>query len=252
MSMIGRKSSSKDLNSLIGNPRPLSQVADTLTNKNNVSKRKSMFIPSALSENKENSDMESRRTPKDTKDLKTKNRRLGMVRSRTTTFSSEKTLAGFNLEPSDIISVETIPIDSPLSQKTKVDYVELSGVDPIEYPSYLANYVDKEETITSKPAKLHRTVNLSAYSDLMDSDPSRLPMGNRLSMEIEAQQLEEMRKQFKSQSDVKVKFVQNAIFISFFDAEQAQDTTNVRYWDQMELDLVDEEYDSDDKMYMYL
>lgn len=257
MSMIGRKSSSKDLNSLIGTPRPLSQLSETLNNNSNISnisKRKSMFIPSVLAENKENSDMDTRRTPKDIKDSKTKaNRRLGLVKSKTTTFSSEKTLAGFNLEPSDIISVETIPMDSPLSQKTKVDYGDLAGAGPIEYPSYLSNYVDKEEYPVSQPAKLHRTVNLSAYSDLMNSDPSRLPMGNRLSMKIEAQQLEEVRKHFKSQADVKVKFVENAIFLSFFDNDDmASNTPDARPWDQVDANLLNEEYDSDDKLYMYL
>lgn len=251
LSMIGRKSSTRDLHSLTGKSRPLSQVADKPNNISNISKRKSMFITSTRVENKENVEFDSKRTPKEAvKSL----RKLDLTKSRTTSiFSSEKTLAGFNREPSDIISVDTIPMDSPLSEKTKVDYVELdtSATDLIEYPSYLSNYVEKEEYAVSQPAKLHRTVNLSAYSDLMKSDPSRLPMGNRLSMKVEAQQLEEVRKQFESQADVKVKFVENAIFLSFFDAED--DGSNVaRTWDHMDAELIKEEYNSDEKMYLYL
>lgn len=246
MSIIGRKSSSKDLNSHIANPRPLSQVADTLTNQSTTSKRKSMFVPSVAAENKENSDVGC--TPKATRDGKIKNPALSMVKSRTTTFSSDKTIAGFGLDPRDNISIDTISVGSPLSQKTKVECGDSTGPDAIEYPSYLTNYVNKDDTAASKPAKLHRTVNLNAYKDLL-KDLSRLPMGNRLSMEIEAQQLEEMRKHFKSQSDVKVKFVENAIFISFFEDEGH---AAMRPWDQVDASLMSDEYDSDSKIYMYL
>ncbi|EEQ36565.1 hypothetical protein CLUG_00688 [Clavispora lusitaniae ATCC 42720] len=246
MSIRSRKSSIKDLSSIIGKPRPLSQSADTLLADNTVTKRKSMFVPSSVAENKENP--EQARSSKIPADLKGKRKSM-IFKSKTTNFSSEKTLTGVNSEPSDIISVETIPIDSPLSQKTKVESLDASPIGAMDYSIYLKDFVEKEEE-TSKPSKLHRTVNLTNFSDFKGD--ARLPMGNRLSMEVETKELEDLQRQLSRQDNVRVSMVENAIFLSFFrDQEDAQSQIEGRYWDKLDACVFKEEYNSDDKMYMY-
>ena len=278
-SLRNRKSSSKDLNGFL-KTRTLNET------NTDVNKRHSVMLMSPkekdyqhhTKENKENKENrasyrlsykeEIKSIKKDEnqpeivrdsisgKEKSVSRRALRIFRLRVTPPSSEKTIATAGLEPSDVVSMETLSLD-PLSPNTPINIkLETSELSPLtfqEFASYLQNFDDEPST----PSKLHRTVNIANIQDLINSmDEKILPLGNRKSLDVEANEFKQLQTQLSKQPhDLNLYLVENAMFMSFFQRSSDEAIQRLtRYWD--EIDVTEtfkmEKYHLDDNIYMHM
>lgn len=154
-------------------------------------------------------------------------------KNRSSSPSSEVTLATISATPSELASVdaESIELPSPtiMEHDEKEDTPEQINARHLQYTQY-ADMLDLEEI--SMPTRIHRTTNLGDMRKFVESD-EMLPMNNRKSLEFEAQELQTQRSRICAQDgdgDCVMLLVENAFVMTFFGGN---DTT--RFWDDVDV-----------------
>ncbi|GEQ71815.1 hypothetical protein JCM33374_g5501 [Metschnikowia sp. JCM 33374] len=177
-----------------------------------------IFFPSSSSEGQEN----------------TSKRHSLTWRKRSSSPSSELTLATLSVVPSDMTSVESLSVDLPsptiAENEEYQDSIEELDMKHLQYTQY-ADFLDLDEPCI--PTKIHRTTNIGDIRKLIQND-DMLPISNRKSLEYEEHEIQMHRSRICGEddnSDCEVQLVENAFVMTFF----SENLEPMRFWDDIDI-----------------